>query len=233
MNNKIEYFMKERQILIAKQKDLMWCMKIIKAISIFLIFSFVIFLVGFCVGVEASRFFYPGEWKMQAQNAKMEMEETEEIMSVISANETLCADTKYILKETDLLENTSVETVQKLPNKYIGMNREQFIEAMEVYETSPPLMELERGFVNLEVLSFSRERVVVQMNYQYVQPSKSFYLAVIEGEIVVYLEDMETIYIYTGIELETLPENLQLDIINTLWISDEESLYDFLETHSS
>lgn len=159
--------------------------------------------------------------------------ENEMLADVSSRSETLCADTKYILEETDLLNKTVVETVWKLPNKYIGMNREAFLEAMEVYEAFPPLTELERGFVNLEVLSFSRERVVVQMNYQYVQPSTSFYLAVCNNEVVVYLEDMETIYINTGIKLETLPENLQLEIIQMLWIADEEELYDFLETYSS
>lgn len=164
---------------------------------------------------------------------KSDGSKVENFREVSSSSETLCADTKYILEETDMLSGTVVETVWKLPNKYIGMNREEFIEAMDVYETFPPLSEMERGFVNLEVLSFSRERVVVQMNYQYVQPSTSFYLAVRDNEVVVYLEDMETVYINTGIKLETLPETVQMQIIQMLWIADEEELYDFLETYSS
>ena len=87
--------------------------------------------------------------------------------------------------------------------------------------------------MGLEVLSFSRERVVVQMNYQYLQPGSCFYLAVQNNEVVVYLEDMETIYINTGIKLDSLPEALQLEIIQMMWVEDEESLYDFLETYSS
>ena len=79
--------------------------------------------------------------------------------------EKLNADTSYVLEETDMRNDTVVETVWKLPAKYIGMNREEFIEAMEIYEASPPLEELERGFVSLEVLSFSPQKVVVQMNY--------------------------------------------------------------------
>ena len=138
-----------------------------------------------------------------------------------------------MLEETDIVNNTVVETSWKLPDKYVGMNREQFLAAMESYAAFPPLSELERGFVGLEVLSFSRERVVIQMNYQYLQPSSSFYLAVLNNEVVVYLEDMETIYINTGIELESLPEDLQMDIIQMLWVKDEESLYNFLETYSS
>ena len=117
--------------------------------------------------------------------------------------------------------------------KYIGMDRQGFLEAMEVYEAAPPLQELERGFVGLEVLSFSEEEVVVQMNYDYVEPSQSFYLMVRNNFIVVCLEDQKTIYMETGILLKDLPEQLQQDIIQIMLIPDEESLYDFLENYSS
>lgn len=158
------------------------------------------------------------------------VDEVEEVM--VSA-ETLCVDTKYVLEETDVLYHTVVETTWKLPDKYVGMNREQFLQAMEVYEAFPPLSELERGFVGLEVLSFSRERVVVRMDYKFVQPSSSFYLAVYDNEVVVYLEDMKTVYIETDIRLDSLPEHLQQNIIDMMWIRDEEELYSFLENYSS
>lgn len=157
----------------------------------------------------------------------------EEAEEVLSFPETLCVDTEYVLEETDVLNHTVVETTWRLPDKYVGMNREQFMQAMEVYEAFPPLSELERGFVGLEVLSFSRARVVVQMNYKYVQPSSSFYLAVYDNKIIVYLEDMETVYIETEIMLDTLPPQLQQSIIEMMWIENEEKLYDFLENYSS
>lgn len=161
-------------------------------------------------------------------------EQKEEIsLEAAAANETLSVETRYVLEERDIEGNTTVETTWKLPDKYVGMNREQFIAAMKIYESAPPLSELERGFVSLEVLSFSREKVVVQMNYRYVLPSSSFYLAVYDNEVLVYLEDKETVYIETDIRLDQLPEELQSDIINMLWIEDEETLYDFLEAYSS
>ncbi len=154
-------------------------------------------------------------------------------MTVSGLPETLSVDTDYVLQENDLTDDTVVETVLRLPDKYFGMDREQFLEAMELYEAFPPLAEMERGFVGLEVLSFSAERVVVQMNYRYVEPSKSFYLAVKNNEVVVYLEDGETVYINTGIWLDNLPEDVQLDVIQMLWVEDEEELFDFLESYSS
>ena len=158
------------------------------------------------------------------------MEQTREASSSL---ETLSVDTEYVLEETDIIKHTVVETVWKLPHKYVGMNREQFLAAMESYAAYPPLSEQERGFVGLEVLSFSRERVVIQMNYQYLQPGEGFYLAVENNEVVVYLEDQRTIFISTGIQLDTLPDRIQMQIIQMLWMEDEESLYNFLETYSS
>ena len=154
-------------------------------------------------------------------------------VAVASSGETLCADTEYVLEETDILRGTSVETSWKIPHKYIGMDRENFLETMDLYAEHPPLSEIERGFVGLEVLSFSRDRVVVRMDYRYVQPSESYYLAVTDHEVVVYLEDRTTVYINTGIALEDLPEALQLQIMDMLFVPDEETLYDFLETYSS
>ena len=132
------------------------------------------------------------------------------------------------------MDNNSVlETEERVPSMYLGMNREQFLLAMEQYAAFPPLSEKERGFVSLEVKSFSTQRVVVQMNYQYVQPSKSFYLAVADNELVVLLEDQKTVYIHTGIRLKDLPENVQHDIINMRFVENEEKLYNFLEAYSS
>lgn len=157
----------------------------------------------------------------------------DEALEVASSSETLYVGTQYVLEETDINRHTVVETSWSLPDKYVGMTREQFLEAMEIYQTSPPLKELERGFVGLEVLSFSRERVVVQMNYSYVQPSACFYLAVYNNEVIVFLDDRETVYIETKIRLDSLPEDVQQEIIQMMRVESEEELYNFLETYSS
>ncbi len=153
--------------------------------------------------------------------------------AVAAVEESLCVDTEYVLQEMDLFAGTMEETTYRIPTKYVGMTREQFLDAMETYTLSPPLSELERGFVDLQVLSFSKERVVVQMNYMFVQPGEGFYLAAFDNKIVVYLEDKQTIYIETDIELETLPADVQNDIVEMLWVENEEALFAFLESYSS
>lgn len=230
-------------------------MRFVKGISLFLLYPLLMLTVGFFAGVKAVQFFYPGDIKTEQKGSvewvdflEAQMSESaydlqidelvlsaegEGTMPVASTGEKLSADTEYVLEETDLVRHTVVETTWRLPPKYVGMNREQFLEAMETYGNYPPLSELERGFVGLEVLSFSRERVVVQMNYEYLQPSEGFYLAVQDNEVIVYLEDLETVYINTGILLEQLPEDVQMEIIQMMWMEDQATLYDFLETYSS
>lgn len=208
-------------------------MKFLKAVSLL--------LLGICIGVKVTNFFYPGEQSREMKAEQVTEAGIEEsvgvaepgVTPVSNSGKTLSVDTEYILEETDLNTGSVVETTWRLPDKYIGLNREQFLEAMETYEMFPPLSEMERGFVSLEVLSFSRERVVVQMNYQYVQPGNSYYLAVRNHEVVVYLEDMETVYINTGILLDSLPKDIQMELMQTIWVEEEEKLYNFLEAYSS
>ena len=173
-----------------------------------------------------------GQEREPASLALSEQESNGE-QEVSALTQKLNAGTSYVLEETDLRNDTVVETTWKLPAKYIGMNREQFLEAMDLYEASPPLEELERGFVSLEVKSFSPQKVVVQMNYDYIQPGSSFYLMVEDNFVVVYLEDKTTVYMDTDILLKDLPEDLQQEIIQVMYVPDEESLYDFLENYSS
>ena len=235
-------------------------MKFVKGISLFFVYPLVMFGLGFYTGVESMHFFYPGtsnvkeikelpeeNWPDQiVKNLEQESLKAEEnkeakdsefnnelLAEASSSGETLSVDTEYVLEETDIINHSVVETVSRLPRKYVGLNREQFLECLEEYEMFPPLSELERGFVSLEVLSFSRERVVVQMNYQYIQPGQVFYLAVRDNEVVVYLEDRETIYINTGILMENLPETVQMDLIHMICVDGEEDLYHFLENYSS
>ena len=210
-------------------------MKLVKRISYFFVIPIFFLSLGIFIGVWGIRFFYPGSYPGRYSEIPADRADTSEVpesVAVTVSEETLCADTEYVLKETDILRNTSVETSWQIPHKYIGMTRERFLETMNLYAEHPPLSELERGFVGLEVLSFSREKVVVRMDYRYLQPSDGFYLAVFDNEVVVYLEDRSTIYINTGIALDSLPEKIQMQVMDMLSIPDEETLYDFLETYS-
>ena len=74
-------------------------------------------------------------------------------------------------------------------------------------------------------LSISTDGEVLAKDY--------FYLHDSNGYIIVYAEDNKTIYEYTNIQTESLPEVIQQEIKNGKLIKSKEELYGFLENYSS
>ena len=74
---------------------------------------------------------------------------------------------------------------------------------------------------------------MVRMNYLYVEPTRGFYLKVEDNNIVVYCDDKQTVYMYTTISALKLPQAQQSQIVNGIYMENEEALYSFLETYSS
>ncbi len=221
-------------------------MKFIKSISLFFIYPCIMFGIGLYVGIFLDDYFYPNQIQtpnthdssyVRAENSapssQYGLPETSAVPVSSKEEEVLTADTEYVIEEYDTKRDTLVETVWKVPAKYLGMDREEFVQSMELYALSPPLSEQERGFVGLEVRSFSAQRVVVRMNYAYAEPTESFYLKVEDNNIVVYCDDEETVYMYTDISAQSLPEYLQGQVIMGMFMEDEAALYHFLETYSS
>lgn len=213
-----------------------------KGISLFFALVALSFCLGMFLGFQMHARLYQKQQGEQAEleTQKIVVQESEEAViqkepaiEVASQEDKLNADTLYIVMENDMDTGKVVETRTRIPEKYIGMNREQFVENLEEYEANPPLSELERGFVSAQLMTFSTKQVEVQMNYQYVKPTSSFYIVVYDNCVKVMLEDRKTIYQDTEIDLTELPYEIQQDIMQGLFIPNEESLYDFLENYTS
>ena len=63
--------------------------------------------------------------------------------------------------------------------------------------------------------------------------AESYYLKELNGFVAVYLKDQKTIYEYTTIRVDNLPENVALQMKVGMVIDTTESLYSFLEGYSS
>lgn len=195
-------------------------MKVAKSIGLFFLYPLCMFLIGGFTFWFLESFFYPGK---QPESQQVVTEDKQIITS----------DTQYVIIETDLYNGSSVETTWNIPEQYIGMDRDKFIEAMEIYEQNPPLEEQNKGFVSVEVKSFSKEKVVIRKNYLFSEKTQHFYLTVKDNYVVVMQEDLKLVYMDTNILLNTLPERLQMEIMLNKYIESERELYDFLETYSS
>ena len=62
---------------------------------------------------------------------------------------------------------------------------------------------------------------------------KVYYLSNRNGYVIVYLDDQTSIYEYTNIRVEELPEELQNEIREGKRLEGKDKLYGFLENYSS
>lgn len=217
-------------------------MKFLKWFSLFFVSMGIALIAGIAIGSQLIKYFYPQKENIQySQILPREYEtkvvippkEDDTLQMVSVSEERINADTQYVCIERDMMTGEEVPVCTKLPQKYAGLNREQFIESMKEYEQSPPLGERERGLVSVEVLRFSSEEVEVQMNYKYVRPTESFYIVVYDDKLRVLLDDRKTVYLETGILAYDLPLDLQKEIMQGMYVPDEEELYAFLENYTS
>lgn len=65
------------------------------------------------------------------------------------------------------------------------------------------------------------------------EKNEGYYLCELQGYVVVYLGDHETIYEMTEIPLSTLPENVRAEVEAGKYVETAKELYGFLENYSS
>jgi len=157
----------------------------------------------------------------------------DEIYPVSVNDDTITADTTYMILEKDMNTGNITKNLSQIPEKYIGLTREQLLDHLADLEANPPLTELERGFVSLDLVAFSPIQVEIQMNYQQVAPTGIFYIMVYDHKLLVMLEDKKTVFLATEIPVSELPAEVQQDVMRGLFIPNELELYDFLENYTS
>lgn len=230
-------------------------MKIGKRILGIMLYSCILFGFGFFACIKAEEYFYPGneQYTEQIKHEKLYQENQDETtlqenLDAISSfqdertfpqqeipvaytqKQALTANTVYVVDSYDRVKDISTTQRVAAPDKYIGLNREQLKQALEEYQESPSLEDLEKGFVSAELVSFSPEKVVIKKNYE---KYDGFYLINENNMIVVYDKSMQHKFMNTGIDINALPQDLQLEIIRKKFMETEMDLYHFLESYSS
>lgn len=210
-------------------------MRLWKKISIYFIYPACMLALGLFAGLGVQEFFYPNRQQLQQEETGESREtETDVFLEAAGGQEqVITADTRYVVERFDLTDSSRTEEEEPLPEQYIGMNREQFVEACEVYEASPSLEDQSRGFLSMYVERFSAEEVVVRKNYESSTKPEEFYLAVENNYVVVYEADKKTRFMSTGIPVQSLSDELAEELLNFKYVGSEAELYDFLESYSS
>ncbi len=146
---------------------------------------------------------------------------------------TIDMNTQYIIIKENTITGEIEETTEELPSRMVGMSRTEVEEFWEDYAKCPVLHDREEGFVSAFVESYSPEKLVVKKIYEPIHLAEKFYLKAEENYVVVYYGDNSTVYMYTNIRMDSLPEETRQEIENCKEIETYESLYSFLESHTS
>ncbi len=190
-------------------------------------------------------------WKRQEMNGQSQigiqsetesMEEKQEIQlenieigpsQAQNFNELTTCNTICIYENLDRSNNQITLVEEKLPGKYIDMNREELEAALDEDSRILTLEEREKGFCSQTLVSFSGEKVKIVRVYDTSVEKNGFYLMAIDHYVWVYKMDKKTLYFKTDLTLEELPQKLQKEIVNGKYMTSEEAIYNFLESYSS
>ncbi len=155
----------------------------------------------------------------------------ENVAAEAVSDETIRSNTELVYEIYRQGEKIKEET-QKAPADYVGKTRTEVISFLEEIMEDLPKDELEEGLESMELVSFSDERVVIRKKYGVLLPYK-YCLYIENGAVTVYYSDKKTVYSYTDIQAEDLPDSVRKELYSGKEIESQGALYDFLETYSS
>lgn len=170
--------------------------------------------------------------KIQEDNPAVDYTNSGDNLNEVNANMNL-----VITSKTDYIEesyNIDTEELSKntivAPIEVLGYNREQLIDYLTTYMTK----NTDETLVNIQLVSFSAETVVVRKTIRKVEKNYSYYVKASEdGELSIYKADKITKYFDTGIMLNEVEEDEREKLKEGYFIEDIHELYNFLESITS
>ncbi|MBE5936596.1 MAG: hypothetical protein E7265_01035 [Lachnospiraceae bacterium] len=164
-------------------------------------------------------------------NVRQTVEPTEQVDNEIIKQDTILTLQKLHLND-ELGENLVEERIL-VPAEFIAMDYFELKEYVDEYMQDIPIDESLEGLVSYDVISFDSKEVVMRKTYSNNMAEDKYYICDKDNEVVVYYNDMNTVYEYTGIELDSLSNDEQIRIRLGFYVPDEASLYALLEGYSS
>lgn len=172
--------------------------------------------------------------ELQQTHAVKENMETGLAVEAAVPQETITtADTQLVVESYDMQNGVVKEESEKLPVAYLACTRAEIEELLASYANEPSLDDLEAGFIDAELRSFSAEKLVVRKIYDSSQAGNRFCVMADRGMLTVYYVDKKTVYEYTTIPVALLPNSVQLEVAQGKYFATLEQLFAFLETYSS
>ncbi len=152
-----------------------------------------------------------------------------------SSTEVAITTKTRIVCEKFYINNSKLEKGALTEFSCLGLTKKQLQERINNYMNNPSVSDLSEGLVAFEIIEFSNKEVILRKTYNNTNTftGRQFYLTFENDYIVVYLGNKTTLYDYTGISRNSLPDNVANEIQQGKYVDSVEELYEFLENYSS
>lgn len=205
-------------------------MKFLKSISLFCL-VFIMILLGAYFLFSRNLLPLPAKAEEEILTEVSEKEGSTQDLTVSTKQNVTTCDTVYEVES--YIGNSCVYSTETLPFSFLGLTREELLKEMELYEKSPSFADKQKGFLSIELLKFSPDRIIVKKVYAKEKEKIIYYLKAVNHELVVFKSDSEEPYMPTELTLDMLPLDVQQEIIATKCFNDIREVYDFLESYTS
>ncbi len=160
-------------------------------------------------------------------------EEADAVAAGQIAPERVSATTRIIAETFDTVTG-KFSTREIMPDSaMIGMTRDELTDYLAQELVNMPDSERDQGLILNELITFSKDRIIVRKTYDSNRIDFLYYVAVKNGEVVVYHNDRNTVYEFTGISALLLSEEERLALLEGIRIRTQEELFSLLESYSS
>lgn len=170
---------------------------------------------------------------LQELAAETKAQEEEPSVEAAAGKEILLPATKYILETYQLSDGTMVREELPIPGFMVGLNRDELLAYISGYMEYLPVNEYLDGLTAYEVMLFSKDTVTLRKTYDENLVDFQFYLCEQNGRVTVYYSDLRTVYEYTEIVCEELPEEIRNSLQTGFYVRDAKELYGILEGYTS
>lgn len=163
------------------------------------------------------------------ETTDVEKTETVDTVQEIQVNSSM----KYIVEVYDGITGVTTSEENSVPEEIAGLTRGELETYISDYNKMVETNGVADGPDSMQLLSFSKDRVVIREIYSGAEEEEGFYLKIENGEVVIFHNDQTTPYEYTGILEETIPEDEREKLMTGYYAADEKELYSILENLSS
>ena len=183
--------------------------------------------VSLGIGILLYHFFYPQRYIKT---------ESGEYINIAVAKQTstfpVTKETQFEIEHFYVDEQRSlIEHVGNIPI-LIGCDKDGVEAYLNEYITNLSAQEKAQGLNSYQLVSYQDNNICLRKTYQ-LPDYEGYYAKSFNGTVVILQGDEKTVYEYTNISVNILPQEIQNDVKNGYYLEDDNALYNFLETYSS